>query len=122
VRHSGGAITRAPARVIESDRRGRTYVPEGSAPSASLESIPQSNICRIAPACLEAKILKLRSLCAAFSTGPSHEPDDRCIREKGSDLCPPFTLPSLPRCTRRKALARPKFRAVRLFLLAGDCG
>ena len=59
MRHSGGAITRASARVIESDRRGRTYVPEGSAPSASLESIPQSNICRISPACPRSQNLEI---------------------------------------------------------------
>jgi glutamate 5-kinase len=41
------------------------------------------------PLVLEAKILKLRSLCAAFSTGPSHEPDDRCIREGGRTYADP---------------------------------
>ena len=67
MRHSGGAITRASARVIESNRSGHSYPPEGSAPWASLESTPRSNICRVPAFVLEAKILKVRSLCAALS-------------------------------------------------------
>jgi hypothetical protein len=64
MRHSGGAITRASARVIESNRSGHSYPPEGSAP---LESTPRSGISELPALVLEAKILKLRSLCAALS-------------------------------------------------------
>ena len=67
MRHSGGAITQASARVIESNRSGHAYPPEGSAPWASLESTPRSNICRVPAFVLEAKILQVRSLCAALS-------------------------------------------------------
>jgi hypothetical protein len=38
VRLSGGAVTRTSARVIESDRSGRTYVPEGSARLVLIDS------------------------------------------------------------------------------------
>ena len=69
MRHSGGAITRASARVIESSRSGHTYAPEGSASWSSLESTPRSNIAELPALVLEAKILKLRSLCAALSMG-----------------------------------------------------
>jgi hypothetical protein len=69
VRHSGSAITQASARVIESNRSGHACAPEDSAPWASLESTPRSNICRVPAFVLEAKILKVRSLCAALSTG-----------------------------------------------------
>jgi hypothetical protein len=69
VRHSGSAITQASARFIESNRSGHADPPEGSAPWASLESTPRSNICRVPAFVLEAKILKVRSLCAAWSTG-----------------------------------------------------
>ena len=67
MRHSGGAITRASARVIESNRSGHSYAPEGSAPRVVLNRLLDRVFSELPALVLEAKILKLRSLCAALS-------------------------------------------------------
>jgi glutamate 5-kinase len=78
MRHSGGAITRASARVIESNRSGHSYPPEGSAP---LESTPRSGIFRVARACSGSQNLEI-AFALRRLVGPSHEPNDRCVRER----------------------------------------
>ena len=69
MRHSGGAITRASARVIESNRSGYTYAQEGSRRGLALNRLLDRIFAELRALVHEAKILKLRSLCTAFSTG-----------------------------------------------------
>jgi hypothetical protein len=69
VRHSGGAIARAFARVVESNRSGHSYAPEGSAPRVVLNRLLDRIFAELRALVHEAKILKLRSPCTAFSTG-----------------------------------------------------
>ena len=122
MRHSGGAIARAFARVVESNRSGHSYAPEGSAPRVVLNRLLDRIFAELPALVLEAKILKLRSPLRRLFDGPSHKPDDRCVR--GSGRTYPDPSPCHPRLAALDETRSPaeRFGRSSLILLTGDRG